>query len=148
MTFQFRRGNVIGVRGPAVSLDERDSWTWLGSAAANDTSFRYTFPPDADEAQFSFAMPYKILEAVQRGPLAFRLSDSQEFTTWGGGDRVGPIPGAPATWVRMLPGVQVGSVLEMPYASAAADEVNQDSARAFGHDLARALHVYLNEGTE
>jgi hypothetical protein len=58
LSFQFPRGNVIGVRGPAVSLDEGESWTWLGTAAVNDTSFRYAFAPDADEVRFSFAMPH------------------------------------------------------------------------------------------
>jgi hypothetical protein len=58
LTFQFPRKDVIGVRGPAVSLDGGDSWTWLGTTAVNDTSFRYTFPPDADEVRFCFAIPY------------------------------------------------------------------------------------------
>ena len=68
LSFQFPRGNVIGVRGPAVSLDEGESWTWLGTAAVNDTSFRYAFAPDADEVPLiAFAtiagMPWSILDA-------------------------------------------------------------------------------------
>ncbi|MFH1708942.1 MAG: peptidase M14 [Planctomycetota bacterium] len=56
--FRFTEANVIGVRGPGVSLDRGRTWTWLGTAAVEDRSFVYTFPPDADEVRFSFGMAY------------------------------------------------------------------------------------------
>jgi len=64
LTFQFTRGNVIGVRGPAVSTNGGKTWFWLGSESVTDTSFRYAFADDADEVRFCFAMPY--LEANLR----------------------------------------------------------------------------------
>lgn len=58
LTFRFTNGNVIGVRGPAVSLDGGKTWAWLGAGAVKGTSFSYAFPADAAEARFCFAMPY------------------------------------------------------------------------------------------
>jgi hypothetical protein len=50
--------DVVGVRGPAVSLDGSRTWTWLGRDSADDRSFTYLFPPDSAEVRFSFGMPY------------------------------------------------------------------------------------------
>jgi len=58
LTFYFTRGNVLGVRGPAVSTDGGKAWSWLGAKAVEGNSFRYTFPKDAQETRFCFAMPY------------------------------------------------------------------------------------------
>ncbi len=49
-------GEVIGVRGPAVSLDRGWTWQWLG--AGSPSAFSYTFPEQAEEVRFSFGMPY------------------------------------------------------------------------------------------
>jgi len=58
LTFAFTKGNVIGVRGPAVSTDGGRTWAWLGKEAVKGASFTYTFAPDADKVRFCFAMPY------------------------------------------------------------------------------------------
>ena len=58
LEFTFPEGNVIGVRGPAVSLDAGATWSWLGSGGENPVSFGYRFPADSGEARFSFGMPY------------------------------------------------------------------------------------------
>lgn len=58
LTFRFTNGNVIGVRGPAVSSDGGKTWAWLGTAAIQGQSFRYAFAPDAGEVRFCFAIPY------------------------------------------------------------------------------------------
>jgi len=58
LTFHFTNGNVLGVRGPAVSTDGGGTWAWLGRRAVRGTSFRYAFAPDAGEVRFCFAMPY------------------------------------------------------------------------------------------
>jgi hypothetical protein len=100
-----------------------------------------------DEGNWKRALVFlETLEEVQAGPLRFSLADSQRFTTWDGGPAKPAIPGVKprtfSSWVRTVPGVKVGVVVELPYANAAGGEVNQDSARAFGRDLARALHIY------
>jgi predicted deacylase len=58
LRFQFTRGDVIGVCGPAVSADGGRTWVWLGRAAVKGTAFPYVFPADADEVRFGFAVPY------------------------------------------------------------------------------------------
>jgi hypothetical protein len=54
----FTGSNVIGVRGPAVSLDGGVHWQWLGAAAVEEQSFTYAVPAGADDVRFSFGMPY------------------------------------------------------------------------------------------
>ncbi len=73
LTFRFSGDNPVGVRGPAVSIDSGRSWSWLGSEAVQDASFRYTFGASASEARFCLAMPY--LEANLKEFLA-RHKDS------------------------------------------------------------------------
>ncbi len=48
-----------------------------------------------------------------------------------------------ARWARDLPGVEFSSTIEIPYANAGGVEVNADSARALGRDLAHALAIQL-----
>lgn len=68
LTFQFTHGNVIGVRGPAVSTDGGKRWKWLGAAAVDGSRFRYHFAANATEVRFCFAVPY--LESDLRAFLA------------------------------------------------------------------------------
>ncbi len=58
ITVTFTGSNVIGVRGPAVSIDGAQSWQWLGAQAVDDQSFTYTVPESTEEVRFCFAMPY------------------------------------------------------------------------------------------
>ena len=59
VTVRFTGSDVIGVRGPAVSLDGGWTWRWLGAEAVAGKSFRYAVPADADDVRFSFGMPYQ-----------------------------------------------------------------------------------------
>ncbi|RJP25419.1 MAG: peptidase M14 [Candidatus Omnitrophota bacterium] len=58
LVFYFTQSSAIGVRGPAVSLDEGKTWRWLGKEAVHEQSFRYTVPDSIPEVRFSFAIPY------------------------------------------------------------------------------------------
>lgn len=55
----FTVGNPIGVRGPAVSLDQGKTWKWAGADAVSDASFKFKVPADAEEVRFAFAFPYQ-----------------------------------------------------------------------------------------
>ena len=44
-----------------------------------------------------------------------------------------------------LPGTRAASTIEIAYANAEGDTVTDQSARALGHDLARALRKFLDE---
>ncbi len=62
--FSFTDGNVIGTRGPAVSLDQGKTWNWLGTdtvdAENSRTAFRYTFGETGGPVRFAFAPPYQV----------------------------------------------------------------------------------------
>lgn len=58
LTFQFTEQNPIGVRGPAVSLNEGLTWSWLGNPDGRVDVFRYAFAPEAASVRFSFGMNY------------------------------------------------------------------------------------------
>ncbi|MEE8451048.1 MAG: hypothetical protein V3R99_04005 [Thermoguttaceae bacterium] len=59
LTFRFTNRNVLGTRGPAVSLDAGRTWSWLGAENVENTSFSYTFLADVPCVQFAFAPSYQ-----------------------------------------------------------------------------------------
>jgi len=58
LAFHFTKGNVLGVRGPAVSTDGGENWEWLGADSMDGASFVYAFPDDAAEVRFCMGIPY------------------------------------------------------------------------------------------
>ncbi len=59
ITFRFTKGNPITARGPAVSIDRGETWSWTGSECVHGATFTYTFPAEADEVRFCLAIPYQ-----------------------------------------------------------------------------------------
>lgn len=59
LTFRFSGPNPIGVRGPAVSTDRGRTWSWLGTEAVQEGSFKSTFPAGVEEVRLSFGIPYQ-----------------------------------------------------------------------------------------
>ncbi|MBT3198687.1 MAG: peptidase M14 [Phycisphaerales bacterium] len=62
LTFHFTNKNVIGTRGPAISIDGGKTWSWLGTGNVKGTSFVYSFQADTKNAKpvrFAFAIPYQ-----------------------------------------------------------------------------------------
>ena len=49
-------------------------------------------------------------------------------------------------WAAALPGVRLAGHIEIPYATSSGAEVNAESARQFGVNLATALWQYLPTG--
>jgi hypothetical protein len=58
LNFEFTAQDPVGVRGPAVSLDEGLTWQWLGNASGCMNAFQYRMPAEAVCARFSFGMNY------------------------------------------------------------------------------------------
>jgi len=63
LRFQFpsQEGLCLGARGPAFSLDQGHTWTWLGAehcGIPDDESFEFSFPSEAQEVWFCTALPY------------------------------------------------------------------------------------------
>ena len=68
LIFRFTNKNVIGTRGPAVSVDGGKTWSWLGTGGVKGTSFSYSFPAnskDAKPVRFAFAIPYQEADLKQ-----------------------------------------------------------------------------------
>jgi hypothetical protein len=85
-----------------------------------------------------------ILQRVQRGPLKYRAADNLPFgkawntqANYGEGVSFG-------RWASQLDGIRLASTFEIPYANAAGTPVDADSARAFGHDLLRAVREFVS----
>ena len=57
LTFSFDT-NYVGARGPGVSVDEGQTWNWLGVKSVQDGAFDYTFPAGPNDVRFSVGMPY------------------------------------------------------------------------------------------
>lgn len=80
LTFQFTAQDPVGVRGPAVSLDEGLTWRWLGNATGRTDRFHYSFAADACSVRFSFGMNYvdadwqRFLRKIDGGPAVRRDS--------------------------------------------------------------------------
>ncbi len=74
LRFQFTDGNVVGARGPAVSLDKGLTWEWLGLEDDTHDAFTYAFPPEGEEVRFCLGMAYlqqeldKFLAAHENDP--------------------------------------------------------------------------------
>lgn len=87
----------------------------------------------------------RILEKVQSGPLVFSAANNLPYgTSWNTGANTGDLK-SNSQWSSELPGILIGSSIEIPYATSGAQAVTAESARALGVDLARALRVYLQQ---
>jgi hypothetical protein len=59
ISVRFTKSAILGVRGPALSLDGGSTWRWLGAEhMTGNAAFTCAVPADAPEARFSFGMPY------------------------------------------------------------------------------------------
>jgi len=107
--------------------------------------FVYFVGQAAEENWRQLAEFSKALESVVTGPLPYRASNNLPFgEAWNTAKNYrGGKSGA--RWTAVLPGVRLGTSIEIPYANAGGKPVTADSARAFGHDLARALRRFLDE---
>ena len=92
-----------------------------------------------------------VLERTATGPLPYRTCNNLPFgVAWNTPDEYGPLGGEPANasdWLAALPGISLGATVEIPYANAQGVEVNADTARSFGRDLAKAIREHLAEGS-
>ncbi|MCR4414206.1 MAG: M14 family zinc carboxypeptidase [Thermoguttaceae bacterium] len=82
----------------------------------------------------------KVLQEVQRGPLVY---DPKHNIPHGVGWNTGAEPRSCSRWAATLPGTHTAVTVELPYANAGGKPVTAESARAFGHDLARAIARYV-----
>jgi hypothetical protein len=84
-----------------------------------------------------------ILERVQTGPLPYAAKHNLPWgESWNTADA--KLNRSFSRWAGELDGIRVATTMEIPYATAGGKPVTPDSARALGHDIARAMHRYLS----
>lgn len=84
----------------------------------------------------------KLLESVQQGPLKY---DARHNIPWGESWNSMEEARSFGRWSALLPGVEIATTLETPYADAGGNPVTVESARALGADLAAAIERWLRE---
>ena len=86
-----------------------------------------------------------ILEAVKKGPIPYQASFNVPFgITWNTeANRKSPDHISLEDWAATLPNVVFSGLCELPFANASGVVVDANSARELGHDLAKAIRVYL-----
>ncbi len=114
---------------------------YLSGGNANEQIY-FPGPEDADAAKHLAAFA-ALLAETRQGPLPYSPEHNIPFgTAWnttgnyGAGRSFG-------RWARDLPGIGFANTIEIPYANAGGAEVNADSARALGRDLARAIAIHI-----
>ena len=88
----------------------------------------------------------RILEKVQTGKLRYNSADDMPFGKgWNqSSNYIGGI--SFGSWAsRFFPQIRFVTSLEFPYAQVGEEPVTPETARAFGHDLARAIRLYLSQ---
>jgi len=89
-----------------------------------------------------------ILESVRKGQLPFLAKSSIPFgTAWNTAANYGQFKSS-SRWAGEQQGVRLATTIEIPYANVGTTVVTADNARAFGHDLAKALQRYLAHSTK
>jgi len=124
-----------------IALDLHCPWI----RGPNNEVIYFVGGPDADiwKRVSRFA---ELLEELRQGPLVYRTADNLPFgKAWNTG-MAAPNLKSFGLWAAELPGIEVAGTIETAYANASGSEVNADTARAFGRDLARAIRAYLDRG--
>lgn len=125
-----------------VALDMHCPWIrGGGDGPSSNQRIFFVGNPDRETWQHQLRLS-RILEQVQTGPL--RHSPRHNLP-WGQKWNTTEEPKSCSRWTASLPGVQVGTTIEIPYADVAGEAVTPATARLLGHDLARAMRRYLEQ---
>jgi hypothetical protein len=125
-----------------VALDLHCPWVrGGGDNPGSDEQIYFVGTPNQKAWQETIELS-RILEESQTGPLLYA---ARHNLPWGRSWNNSPPDDMRSfsRWATSLPGVQVASTIEFPYAVAGGQPVTPDAARAFGNDLATALRLYL-----
>ncbi len=86
----------------------------------------------------------KMMERIEPNPLDYRQANDLPFgKSWNAPSNFSQGVSF-GRWAGRLPGVRLAGTFEIPYATANGTEVNAQSARQFGNNLATALWQYLS----
>lgn len=85
----------------------------------------------------------RTLETTQTGPITYRTRNNLLYGQGWNTDKNYTAGKAFSRWAAELPGTRAATTIEVAYANAEGDTVTDQTARALGHDLARALRKHL-----
>lgn len=108
----------------------------------NNQEIFFVGGPDEEMAERLAAFS-KLLQSVQTGPLRY---DSKHNIPWGESWNNMDEARSFGRWAALLPGIELATTLETPYADAGDRPVTIESARALGGDLAGAIEEWLRNG--
>ncbi len=87
----------------------------------------------------------RLIETHRKGPIPYGPGNDLPFgVDWNTSRNYGEFL-SNSRWSGSQPGVHLGTTFEIPYATAGGVEVNPDTARAFGRDLAAGVRACLME---
>jgi hypothetical protein len=128
---------------PAWSGGRLDMTIDLHCPSINDNALQFIGNANQAVWQRTVALS-QYLGASQAGPLRYHADGSGRVPfgrSWNQGD--GLALASFAGWASGLPNIQVATSIEIPYSLIGREPVSAPAVRAFGHDLARAIRMYL-----
>jgi len=125
---------------PLVAIDLHCPWIRAGESEHIYQVGRENADSWARQQKFG-----TLLEAARRGPLPYRAADDLPFGQKWNTSKNYAAGVSFGRWSENVPGVCLSTTFEVPYANASGAEVNADSARAFGRDIALALRSFLEQ---
>lgn len=86
-----------------------------------------------------------LLEANNTSPLPYRTSSNLPFGQGWNKSATYSAGKTCSRWAGEIEGVRLAATFEVPYANASGGTVTPESARAFGHSIAKTLRIYLED---
>ncbi len=124
-----------------LALDMHCPWFKGGGDMQGSSEQIFLVDGPSQEVRQQIQKFSKTLQQVQTGPLVYSTKHNLPWgRMWNKGKHA-----RCGIWAAELPGISVGTTIEIPYAKAGGKPVTVETARAFGHDLARAIRRYLEE---
>lgn len=123
-----------------LGLDLHCPWIRGGAGAPGDNE-QVFFVGGPNQVSWARVQVFaSMLEAGQRGPMVYSpRHDIPHGVSWNTSS------GTCGQWLASLEDSPAAASLEIPYANAGGTAVTPETARRFGHDLARAIRQYLEE---
>jgi hypothetical protein len=124
----------------SIGLDLHCPWIRGGSGAPGDNEQVFFVGGPDEKAWARVQVLASALESTQTGPIVYSPRYDMPY-----GVGWNTSTGTCAQWLAEQAGDPAAATLEFPYANAGGTMVTPETARLFGHDLARAIQIYLEK---
>ena len=123
---------------PIVALDLHNPWVKYDN---NEITYMVgSSKPNIEEEQIMFS---HLLDSLQKGLLRFNKQHFMPYGSEWNTNKNYEKGWSFDMWASQLQDILFSTTLETPYANNEGQQVTAESARSFGNDIVRALHVYL-----